>query len=56
MKTFWKITLLIWALTVCVEGEKAKPSPLEANVPKVLAQKTTHSCDVQITSQNLGMT
>ncbi|MCF1751146.1 hypothetical protein [Mariniradius sediminis] len=56
MKTFSKVTLLIWALTVCVEGEKAKPASQPANGPLILAQKTTHSCDAQITSSGKGMT
>lgn len=56
MKTFWKITLLIWALTVCVEGEKTIQPPMDANGRLDLAQKTTHSCDAQITSSGKGMT
>lgn len=50
MKTFWKITFLIWALTFCQEGESEKTTPSLATSHLSLDQKTTHSCEGLSTS------
>lgn len=56
MKTFWKITLLLWALTVCLGREEKKSTIEKTSAQEELAQKTTHSCDAPITSLPQGKT
>ncbi|PZV86261.1 hypothetical protein CLV31_102157 [Algoriphagus aquaeductus] len=51
MKTFWKITLLVWALTVCIGGQDPKPSETGSMVQQTLVAKTTHSCEAKAVSQ-----
>ncbi|WP_175454266.1 hypothetical protein [Algoriphagus alkaliphilus] len=51
MKTFWKITLMLWALTVCIGGQDSNSSHSVAKDQQILAEKTTHSCEVKEASQ-----
>ncbi|MEB2785807.1 hypothetical protein [Algoriphagus persicinus] len=51
MKTFFKIILLVWTLTVCLGGETQEPTPIKTAVKASLTQKITHLCEVNPTSR-----
>ncbi|WP_157373271.1 hypothetical protein [Algoriphagus terrigena] len=51
MKTFFKIILLVWALTVCIGGQSQETTPDKTPVKASLAYKTTHLCEVNPTSR-----
>lgn len=51
MKTFFKIILLVWALTVCIGEPSQVNTPDETLVKASLTQKITHLCEDKPTSR-----
>lgn len=51
MKTFFKIILLVWALTVCIGDQSQETTSGKTPVKPSLTQKITHLCEVNPTSR-----
>ena len=45
MKTFWKITLILWGITFSTSNPEKQSSPKTCHTCLSMSKKTTQTCD-----------
>jgi len=51
MKTFWKITLILWGITFSTSDAEKKTNTKSCVSCTAMMQKTTQTCDVEVAAQ-----